>query len=132
MTFTSPFNHWHCGDNGKAPTPIELILGSLFPQLIVRDLTRVSYVCWHTGGLSLFTQPSPFSRQSLHRSLQVHGHYACDPIVQGRDPMSIIPPRSRWPTVPASLISHYCDTVVASLNTPSVMHGLTLCGIQKP
>lgn len=46
--------------------------------------------------------------------------------------MSIIPPRSHWPAVPASLISHYCVTAVASLNTPSVMYGLTLPGIQKP
>lgn len=132
MTFTSPFNHWHCGGHGKAPTPIELIQGSLFPQLIARDLTRVIYVCWHTGGLPLFTQPSLLSRQSRHRSRRVYGHYACDPIVRGWDPTSIIPPRSRWPAVPASSISHYCVTVAASLSTPSVMYGLTLCGIQKP
>lgn len=116
----------------QAPTPIELIQGPLFPQLIAQDLTHVIYVCWHCGEPSLFTQTSQLSRQCQHRSQRVYGHYACDPIVQGWDPTSIIPPRSRWPTVLASSISHYCVTVAASLSTPCVMYSLTLCGIQQP
>lgn len=131
MTFTSPFNHWHCGVHAKAPTHIELIK-SLLPQLIAWDLTRVIYICWHRGGPSLFTQTSLLSRQSWHRSQRVYGHYASDPIVRGWDPASIIVLRSRWPVVPASSISHYCVTVADSLSTPSVMYGLTLRGIQKP
>lgn len=86
MTFTSPFNHFQCGGHGITLTPIELIPGSLFPQLIGWDLTRVSYQCWHSGGLSLFTQPSLFATQSQHRSPQVHRHYACDLIAQRLGP----------------------------------------------
>lgn len=116
----------------QALKPIELIQGSLFPQLIAWDLAHVIYVCWHNGKPSLFTQTSLLSRQSQHRSQRVYGHYACDPIVQGWDPTSVILPCSLWPTVPASSISHYCVTVAASLSTPCVMYGLTLCGIRKP
>lgn len=126
MTFTSAFSHWHRRGHGKAPTPIELIQGSLFPQLIAQDLTRVIYVCWHTGEPSLFTQLSMLSRQRRHRSQWMYRHYAYDPIVRGWDPASIIPPHSRWPVVPASSIFHYCVTVAASLSTPSVMYDLTL------
>lgn len=132
MTFTSPFNHWHCRVHAKAPTHTELIQASLFPQLIAWDLTHVIYICWHSGGPSLFTQTSLLSRQSWHRSQRVYRHYASDPIVRGWDPTSIILPHSRWPSVPASSISHYCVTVADSLSTPSVMYGLTLRGIQKP
>lgn len=57
MTFTSPFSQRHCESHGKAPTPIELIQGPLFPQLIAQDLTCVIHVCWDTGGLSSLAQP---------------------------------------------------------------------------
>lgn len=71
MTFSSPFSHWRYS---KAPTSSELTVGSLLPQLIGEDLTRVIYGCWRGGMLSLFKEPSVFFKPSHHRFLPEHGH----------------------------------------------------------
>lgn len=80
----------------------------------------------------MFTPATLFAAQRQHRSRQVHGHYACDPIAQRLGPNVHHAAASRWPAVPDSLISHYCVTVVASLSTPSVMYSLRPPGTHKP
>lgn len=73
-----------------------------------------------------------FATQRQHRSRQVRGHYACDPIAQRLGPNVHHPAASRWPAVPDSSISHYCVTALASLSTPSVMYGLRPQGMHTP
>lgn len=89
------------------------------------DFNTCHSALWAHWQLVKQSQASQIFRQSEHRSLQVHRHYACDPIVQHWDPTSIILPCVCWPAVPASSIFHYCVTVAASLSTPSLMYGLS-------
>jgi len=107
--------------------PIELIQGSLFPQLIVRDSARVSCVCWHAGGKTLFTPLPRLPGQRRHRLRRVFRRYTCAPIVGGLRPGV----HHSAAISPASLISHYRVSAAASLSTPPVMYGLALCGVRK-
>lgn len=129
MTFSSPFSHWRYS---KAPTSSELKVGSLLLQLIGKDLTRVIYGCCRGGMLSLFKEPSVFF-QTKPPSIST-----------GAQALRMRPNCRGWrPDVhhsaalllahsPASLISHYTVTVVASLSTHCVMYGLAEQEIQKP
>jgi len=105
MTFTSSFNHQRGESQGISHTYRTYTGIIIFLIDCLRFNTCRVHMSAHRRA-SLFKQTSLLPRQSWHRSQWTNGHYAWDPIVQGRDPTSIIVPSFHWPAVPASSIMY--------------------------